>query len=407
MWLYLLLPAMMFGCKDDDTQQVPTWKAVKGTFYVDMHEEGEIEAANAINITAPAISWRYGNMKITHIVKDGEDVKAGDTVVIFDQTEVRKGIVDAEGRLEISYAEMEKMIAEQESAIEELKADLEVTRLSHQISKINFEKANYESEIKKKEIQLNMEQADIALERAADQIENQKKIQQEETKQKNLAIEQDKAKLVEAQETLEKLFVVTPSPGIAIIGRNWTTGNKFQTGDQIWPTYPLIQLPDLSVLKATVRINEVDIAKIEKELKVEIKPDAFSDSVFTGRVSSVANLAVNKDGSTKIKVFPVEITLNETHKNLLPGLTVSCRIIIDQIDDVLYVPIDAVHSEGEENFVYKKSGGGFDKVRVQTGVSNTDHTIIESGLKEGDVVALVDPYLMPKDDEKAKQETQP
>jgi hypothetical protein len=87
---------------------------------------------------------------------------------------------------------------------------------------------------------------------------------------------------------------------------------------------------------------------------VEIKPDAFSESKFTGVVHEVANLAVNKQGSTKIKVFPVAIYLNETDKSLLPGLTVSCRIIIDKLEDVLYVPIDAIYTDAGINYDFKK-----------------------------------------------------
>jgi len=131
-------------------------------------------------------------------------------------------------------------------------------------------------------------------------------------------------------------------------------------------------------------------------LNVEIKPDAFSESKFTGVVTEVANLAVNKQGSTKIKVFPVSIYLNETDKNLLPGLTVSCRIIIDKLEDVLHVPIDAIKTEAGINFVYKKTGSGFKKVEVKTGRSNADYTIIVNGLDEGDVVALTDPFLETK-----------
>lgn len=395
-----LLIAFSFACSEKEAQQVPTGKVTKGTFYIDIYEEGEIEAINAINISSPFISWRYGNLKITEIVKDGQEVQAGDTLIVFDPSEVHKGIVEAEGRLEISLAELEKMKAQQESDLEELKADYEVTRISQEISKINLDAAGYESEIKKKEIRLNLDKADIALERAKEQIESRIKIQKEEIKQKSLSIEQDRARLKEAHETLKMLSVVTPAPGIAIISRNWSSGNKFQIGDQCWAGFPLIRLPDLSALKATVKINEVDIAKISKGLNVEIKPDAFSDSIFTGTVNSVANLAVNKDGSSKIKVFPVEILVNSTDKNLLPGLTVSCRIIIDKIDNVLYLPLDAIKAEGDKNFVYKKKGSGYDKVEVETGASNSDFIVITNGLNEGDEVALVDPYAS----EKAKEE---
>ena len=402
--LFLLLFTLPFACKDKNAQQVSTGKVTKGIFYIDMHEEGELEAVNAINISSPSISWRFGgNMKISYIVKDGTEVNAGDTVVIFDPSDVNKGIVDAQSKIEISAAELEKMIAQQESDLEELRADYEVTRISHEISKINFEQAEYESDMMKKQIQLNLEKAEIALERAKEQIDNRIKINVEEIKQKKLSIDQDQARLNEANDALRQLTVVTPSPGIAIISRSWQSGNKYQVGDQVWSGQPLISLPDLSQLKATVRINEVDIAKIVKGLNVEIKPDAFSESKFTGVVKEVANLAVNKEGSTKIKVFPVEIYLSETHKDLLPGLTVSCRIIVDKLEEVLYVPIEAIRTEAGKNFVYKKSGTGFEKVEVETGRNNSDYTIIASGLNEGDEIALMDPYQQEAKTEKGTQ----
>ena len=382
----------LWACSKKEVQQIPTAKVVNGTFYIDIYEAGEIEAVNSTNISSPNISWRYGNLKITQIVKDGAEVNRGDTLIVFDPSEVNKGIVEAEGRLEISIAEMERLKAQHQSDMEELNADFEISNLSHQISKIKFESAVYDSEISKREIQLNLEKAEIALGRSKEQIDNRIKIQKEEVKQKKLSIEQNNSQLNEAHETLSKLFLISPSPGIAIISLNWSSGNKFQIGDQCWSGFPLIQLPDLSSLKATAKINEVDIAKISKGLKVEIKPDAFSDSIFTGQVNSVANLAVNKSRESRVKVFPVEILINETNKNLLPGLTVSCRLIIDQIDDVLYVPIEAINAEGDKNFVYKKSGSGYNKVEVEVGTSNSDYMIITKGLSVNDEVALVMPF---------------
>ena len=398
----VVILSLLFACKKKEVEQIPVAKVVKGTFYVDLYEEGEIETVNSTNISAPFISWRY-NLKITNIIKDGQEVKKGDTLIVFDPSEVQKGIVDAEERVEISLAEMEKLRAQHQSDLEELNANYEITRLSLEISKIQFESATYESDIKKKEIQLNLDKADIALAKAKEQIDNRKKIQVEEIKQKNLSIEQDRSMLKDAYATLDKMNVTTPSPGIGIIAKNWNSGNKFQIGDQCWAGYPLIQLPDLSSLKATVKINEVDIAKITPGLAVQIRPDAFSDSVFTGVVSTVANLAVNKDNSSKIKVFPVEILINETNKNLLPGLTVSCRIIIDKIENVLFVPKDAVHLEGDKYYAFKKKGMNYEKTEVEVGVSNTDYTIITKGLGKDDEVALVDPFASEKSDKSDEQ----
>ncbi|HLP05470.1 MAG TPA: efflux RND transporter periplasmic adaptor subunit [Paludibacter sp.] len=394
--IYVMLCSFLvtvpLGCKKEKTREVPLGKVKQGTFYIDIYEEGEIEAIRSTNVSSPSISWRYGNLKITQIVKDGKEVQAGDTLVVFDPMEVKKGVKEAEASLQIAQAEMIKLEAQQQSDLEDLKADYEVSRLSQEISKIRFESAGYEASVKKKEIQLNLEKANIALDRAKEQIDNRIKIQKEEVKQKKLSMDQNKARLTEANETLAKLFVISPASGIAIAQKNWSTGNKFQVGDQCWPGMPLIQLPDLSALKATVKVNEVDIASITKGLKVEIKPDAFSNNTFSGTVAAVANLAVNKDDKSKVKVFPVEININEKSKKLLPGLTVSCRIVVGTIKNAMYVPIDAVHSEGDVSYVFKKTAKGFEKTTVQTGAGNADFVVITKGLGKNDQVALEDPF---------------
>jgi len=402
--LLLCTVVFLLSCNKKETVEVPVSKAVKGTFYLDVIETGEIQAIQSINVSSPNISWRYGNLKITQIVKDGKEVKEGDTLLVFDPSEVKKAIIEAEGRLEMSYAELEKMKAQQQSDLEEQKADYEVTRLSQEISKIEFESGTYEANIKRKEIQLKLDMANIALARAKEQIDNQIKIQNEDVKQKNLSIEQDKTRLKEANETLNKLFLISPAPGIAIISRNWSTDAKFQVGDQCWSGMPLIQLPNLTKLKATVQINEVDISKILKGLKVEIKPDAFSDSIYAGEVNTVANLAVNKEGSSKIKVFPVDIFIKDGGKKLLPGLSVSCRILVRKVDNVVYIPIDAVLTNGVEEYVYTKTKKGFEKVIIETGVSNSDHIVVTKGLKAGDAVAMADPFAVKE--AKGTKETQ-
>lgn len=399
---FFALSSVFGACKRTVERQVPEAKVEQGTFFVDIYEEGEIEAINSINISSPNIPWRFGNLKISDIVNDGAEVKVGDTLITFDPSEVRKAILDYEERLIVTNAELEKMLAQHELEMEELNADYEVTRISHEITRMQLESAAYESDIKRREIRLNLDKADISLARAKEQIENRRKIQIEEVKQKRLAIRQDEERLEEAYRTLDKLLVVAPSPGIAIISHNWSTDDKYQLGDQCRSSQLLIQLPDLSRVKAKVNINEVDISKVRKDLKVLIRPDAFSDSIFTGRVTTVANLAQSKDNRSNIKVFPVEIVIDGYNKNLLPGLTVSCRIIVDEIADVKYIPLEALYIEGDKSFVYKKTASGYEKVEVRTGCANSDYVIIESGLSTNDCVALISP-VAPEEKEEEKR----
>ena len=159
-------------------------------------------------------------------------------------------------------------------------------------------------------------------------------------------------------------------------------------------------------MKVKININEVDISKVSRDMDAEIRPDAYSDSIFTGHVITIANLAVNKERNSTIKVFPVEVLVDRADANLLPGLTVSCRIIVDRIDDVDYIPIEAVHTEGDKSFVFRSTATGYERTEVETGATNTDYIIITSGLRKGDRVALTDPTVKPEKSKKKQRGTE-
>ena len=205
------------ACKGKETREVQTTLVKRGVFSEELTEEGTVKAINSIAITAPSVSYRYGSLKITKFIEDGKEVNKGDTVIVFDASEIKKAIIDAEQRLMIANAELEKLKATQQSEIADLESDLEITRISLEISKINFEQSVYESDITKKEIKLKLDNANVALERAKEQIENRKKIQQEDLFQKNLSIRQSQVILDEGNSLVKNFFVVSPAHGIAII----------------------------------------------------------------------------------------------------------------------------------------------------------------------------------------------
>lgn len=389
----ILMFIILVSCKGKESSDIQVARVKKGTFLEELTEQGTVEAVNSISVSAPSTSYRYGALKIAKIVDDGKEVEKGDTIMIFDPSEIKRAIIQAEQQLEIAQAEFEKLKSTQQSEIEDLEADLELAMISTEISKINSETSIYEPEATQKEIKLKLESATIALERAKEQIENKKVIHREDLLQKSLAIRQLTSTLDDAKSSLDNLFVVSPAKGITIKEENWNTGQKWAVGDQPWSGSKLIELPDLSEMRAEVKINEVDVSKVLPGERVEIRPDAYSDSSYTGKVESVANLAQNKDYKTKIKIFPVQIRISGQSKTLLPGLTVSCKIIVSEIPGVLYIPLESLFREQAVEFVYIKSGSGFKRRDIKTGAINTDFAIVKEGLEENDQVALSDPFL--------------
>jgi HlyD family secretion protein len=391
--IILLLIIILASCKGKETSDVQVTAVKRGTFIEELTEEGTVESVNSISVVSPAISYRYGSLKIAKIVDDGAEVNKGDTVIIFDPSEIKRAIIQAEQQLEIAKAEYEKLRSTQLSEIEDLEADLELAGISQEISKINSETSLYEPEVTKKEIQLKLESATIALNRAKEQIENKKIIHKEDLLQKSVTIRQLTSTLTDANSSMNNLFVVSPEYGITIKEENWNTGQKWAVGDQPYSGSKLIELPDLSDMRAEVKINEVDVSKVMPGQRVEIRPDAYSDSTYSAVVEAVANLAQNKDYKSKIKIFPVQIRITGKSKTLLPGLTVSCKIIVSEIDSVLFIPLESLFRDQGIEYVFIKSGSGFKRRDIKTGAVNTDFAIVTEGLEENDVVSLSDPFF--------------
>lgn len=401
-YLIILSLVALISCQSKNNFEIPLTQVKKGTFTEEITEEGTIRAVKNTSITTPKISYRYGNMKISSIVEDGTEVNEGDTLVVFNPAELKKAIIDIEQQLEILNAEYEKTKATQESAIEDLKADLEITEISYQISEIKYTNAQFEADLTKREIKLQLETQKIGLNRAREQIGNRLKIHKEELFQKTLGMNQLKIRLKEAKESLDNLFVVSPSKGIAIVRDNYMTRQKWKAGDAPYSGYPIISLPDLSEMMVDTKINEVEVSKIKLGLPVKIKSDAYSDTSYTGTVDYIANLAQPKDRNGKIKVFPITILIDGTETNLLPGLTVSCKILVNEIHDVLILPIETIFEEMGQTYVYMKTGSGFKRQDVIISERNTDFVVIVDGLKENDEVALIDPFFNTQEEEDEK-----
>ncbi len=392
--LFILILLMILECHSSSQNEVPVYTVKKDNFVISVIETGELKAIKSIEILAPSISWRFGELKITWLIADGAEVVQGDTLIQFDETEVHKGIIDAKAELEMAKTEYEKLKLEQRAVLEDLKADLKLADISYQITQIELEKSTYEADIRKREMQLRLNQTKMDLKKAEEEISNRAQINKEELRKQQIKIEQLTEQLNDAKNTLKKMTVTAPSPGVVVVEKNASTENKWQVGDQPWNGQTIMILPDLNEMKAITEINELDISKIQLSQSALIWLDVLPDSVFHGAISKIALLAKDKTEESNVKIFPIEIIIKGKHDYLLPGMTVRCEIVVDPIDSVISIPLDALFRKEEQNIVYMFREGRFVEKEVVVGKENSDFIIIKKGLKAGDRIALVDPTIL-------------
>ncbi len=214
----------------------------------------------------------------------------------------------------------------------------------------------------------------------------------------------------------QKARVVSPMSGVVIkkgveLGETVTSGvSSFNAGTV------LFTVADLKSLIIRVNLNEVDIAKVHVGQPVRITLDAYPQKVFTGKVTFVAPSA---DLVEKIKVFKVEVSLDELSDAYRTGMSANVEILGEKRDKAISIPLEALQRKEGETVAYRlkkdlkpgqvaaaKAGLSgrakfvwlsdhwkeyFDVVPVKAGVATLERVEILAGLAPGQEVALEDP----------------
>ena len=163
-------------------------------------------------------------------------------------------------------------------------------------------------------------------------------------------VDDAKSSLENAQSTLdtttdnyENYTITAPISG-TVTTKNVNAGENVQNGNS---TTALAVIYDLSEVTFEMNIDELDISNVKVGQTVEVTADAFEDQTFEGTVTKVSMEGTAANGVT---YYPVTVTMTE-YGGLLPGMNVTGVIILDEAEDALAIPVDALQ---RGNKVYVK-----------------------------------------------------
>jgi hypothetical protein len=94
---------------------------------------------------------------------------------------------------------------------------------------------------------------------------------------------------------------------------------------------------------------------------------------------------------SKVKFYEIIIDLDSCHNRLKPGLSAICEITLQEARDTLFVPTLSIYERDSARVVYVMEKETFIPVKVGTGLSGSSYTIITSGLKGDEIIALSEP----------------
>ena len=221
-------------------------------------------------------------------------------------------------------------------------------------------------------------------------------------------LDTQKRRLDKLHEQIEACIIRAPAVGQVVY---WSSTErwvriKIEQGAEVPEGYKIITIPDASEMKVEVKIHETWIDRIEPNQPAEITIEAFPDKTFTGRVLKKAPLADAEDWlNPDLKVYTTDIGIDGTDNALKTGMTGKVTIIIDKLQDVLYVPIQSVVTVEDKKVCYV-AGSPAQKREVETGLFNDNFVQIKSGLTEGEKVLLNPPKWTEPEKTEEKKETE-
>ncbi|MEW6302116.1 MAG: HlyD family efflux transporter periplasmic adaptor subunit [Verrucomicrobiota bacterium] len=208
------------------------------------------------------------------------------------------------------------------------------------------------------------------------------------------------------QDQLRKCTIKAEKEGLVVYGggnmnMNYYGQEQIREGAMVRERQPIITIPDTTKMLLKVKIHESYIKKVEKGQKVRITVDAFQDKLLEGEVTKVGVLpdSQNRWMNPDLKVYLTTIDVTGTHDWLKPGMSAKAEILVKELKDVVYVPLQAVTPD-KEKYLCRLQGGGLREIEV--GDFNDEFIEVKKGLNEGEKVLLrAPPSRVEKEEQKS------
>lgn len=160
-------------------------------------------------------------------------------------------------------------------------------------------------------------------------------------------------------------------------------------GDEIAPGVTSFRIDDFSRLLVDVLVAEVDINRVEINQISRLSFDAIQSRDYMGKVVEVARVGVNSQQGVQ---FQVTIQLLDADEQVLPGMTAGVNIIVNQLNNVLLVPNQAIRLNNGSPVVYILKNGAPQQAAIQLGLTSDTYSEVASGdISEGDIIILNPP----------------
>ncbi|HEX8153540.1 MAG TPA: efflux RND transporter periplasmic adaptor subunit [Thermoanaerobaculia bacterium] len=364
-------------------------RTTRGDLVTGVEVTGTLAALQSDTLGPPQLDdvWDF---KIAMMAPEGADVKKGRPVLGFDTSELQRRLDEKSAESDEALKQIDKSradlalrtrderlrLAEAEATLR--KSELKLDRPADILGAAERKKVELEFKLAKREVAAIRSRLQ-SLEAAAGA-----EIRLLQSKQATAA-----AIVQRTQEAIQKMTVQAPRDGTVIYVTNWR-GDKKKTGDNAWKAERIIEIPDLSKMKANGEVDEADAGLVAVGQRVVLRLDAHPDDELRGTITSAGRTVQQKQGTRDpVKILRVEISLDRTDAaKMRPGMRFQGTVELSREKNALLIPREAVFVSDKGPIAYRRGAFRVEEVPLELGRENDKFVHVVSGLAQSDRVLV-------------------
>jgi len=330
------------------------------------------------NIDATIASECMGKVINIH-AREGQRVKKGDLLVELSHEELDAQVALAEANYRAGEAHCEQTKLAAKISDEVAKSHVNQTEAQRSKAKSDYQRLKALAD-KSLIPQMDLDKAALAL-RVAEESESsavasarESEVRKEQIRSAEAALDQLKASVDVAKAQQAKAFVRAPFDGV--VAKVFV-----DMGEAVSIGVPIVELVDDSSCYVEAPFDEANAAELKVGQRARINVDAHRGVDFKGHVEFIPPVvSINKDLS---RTLNVRIRVDEHQDAFVSGMSADVIVLVDQKDDVLYVPTQALV---REKYAFVIKDGTAVERKVTPGIGNWNTREITDGLHEGETL---------------------
>jgi multidrug resistance efflux pump len=415
------------GAEVDDSVLLHT--VHRADFELTITERGEVEAFDVTEVRSMVKSNNTSGNAILRIVPEGTVVKKGDFLVELDSSALvaqrpsQQILVNDSKALEVEAHNNYDVavIAKREYLEGTYLQDRQTAESEQFVAEENLNRAKeyfaYSQKLASKGyVNENQLEADrFAVEKANKDLDASKtklKVLDEFTKPKMVStlesailiakakwdaaqnsLDLENQKLADLDDQIAKCTLTAPQDGVVKYAH--VTDNRgdqqfiVDEGTLVRERQVIIKLPNADSMRVNLTVNESLVQYVQPGFAAEIRPIGYGDKVLHGAVEKVNQYAEPTSWrQANVKDYKAFIRISDPSADLRSGMTASVTIHCADVPNAIQVPVQSMYAWGPKFYCFLYNDGKFKAQEVKAGPTNDKFFVIESGLNEGDRVAL-------------------